>query len=98
MTETIIKAVEALAEVDGIKSMKFTTNDRFPFEEAPWIAGVDNGNDTDSNTESDTSTESNSDDDDSNNDDNDEPPTSKPKENDSSDDEDSDDDKSIWTT
>ena len=41
VTDTVIKAVEALAESDGIKTLKITGKNKQPIYPANWIAGVD---------------------------------------------------------
>jgi hypothetical protein len=41
MTDIVIRAVEKIAKKQGIKSLKITTRDNAPFEDADWIEEVD---------------------------------------------------------
>jgi hypothetical protein len=60
MTDTIIRAVEGMAEAEGIKSLKFTHRDGTPFEQPDWIEDSDD----ESSSGSDESSESSGSDDD----------------------------------
>ena len=65
MTDIVILAVEQMAKRQGIKSLKFTTRDGVPFEDADWIEEVDGAEDDNDENESDSDeSESDSDSDD----------------------------------
>ena len=65
MTDIVIRAVEQMAKKQGIKSLKFTTRDGVPFEDADWIEEVDGAEDDNDENESDSDeSESDSDSDD----------------------------------
>ncbi|MGL5918789.1 MAG: hypothetical protein ACRCYM_06045, partial [Cetobacterium sp.] len=70
MTDIVIRAVEQMAKKQGIKSLKFTTRDGVPFEDADWIEEVDGAEEDNDENESDSDeSESDSDSDDDNSDD-----------------------------
>jgi hypothetical protein len=65
MTDIVIRAVEQMAKRQGIKSLKFTTRDGVPFEDADWIEEVDGAeDDNDENESNSDESESDSDSDD----------------------------------
>ena len=51
ITELVIKAVEALAANQNIKSLKFTNRHKIPIHPADWIKGVDYENGDSDNDE-----------------------------------------------
>ncbi|MGC8479045.1 MAG: hypothetical protein ACP5NE_03955, partial [Candidatus Micrarchaeia archaeon] len=53
ITNLVIKAVEAMAEEQGIKSLKLQNRHKTVFYPADWIAGVDYMNENDDNNDND---------------------------------------------
>ena len=51
ITDLVIKAVETMAEEQGIKTLKITGRNKIPLFPADWIAGVDYEGDQNENTE-----------------------------------------------
>ena len=51
VTDLVIKAVETMAEEQGIKTLKITRRNKVPLFPADWIAGVDYEGDQNENTE-----------------------------------------------